>query len=185
MSVEIALFGRLKAEVAATKSTGVVNTNGTAVVWVSGDKFDSRWAGQPVTINGVQYAVASVATDESLTLYSTAGVQAGVTYAFYRVYGATAPQSVVKPYIVYHKLSPGREYSHDGFSKLSRSRVQISCYGETYGSAKQVAAQVIAAMESWQAGGVRFAPLAGEQDLFEQDTGLYHVPVDFFVHFEH
>jgi hypothetical protein len=66
-----------------TTISGSVNTNGTAVTWVSGTKFknDGSWAaGTPITINGVTYRIASVASDTSLTLESTAGVQNGVAY---------------------------------------------------------------------------------------------------------
>jgi len=180
VTVEIDLLERLKEAIDTTKSTGTVNTNGTAVTWVSGDKFDSRWVNQPVTIDGAQYAVQSVADDENLVLWASAGVQAGAGYAFYRVYGKTAPQNVIVPYILYFKTSPSRDYTHDGFSGLHRPRIQISCFANTYGQVKAMAKEVVEAVEAWSPP----AFVAGEQDMFEEDTGLYHVPVDFFIHYE-
>ena len=94
-----------------------------------------------------------------------------------RVYAVKAPQGVDKPYIVYSKVSNQREYSHDGFADLSRARMQVSCYADSYGSAKQVAEEVISTLEGWE--NVSF--LVNEQDLYEEDTGIYHVPVDFFI----
>lgn len=61
-------------------ATGTVDTAGTAVSWVSGAVFNTSWAGRHMTINGVLYTIASVASTTALTLSSTAGVQAGVTY---------------------------------------------------------------------------------------------------------
>ena len=183
MSIEIKLFTYLKASVPLCRNSGVVSTNGTAVTRVSGDNFNASWVGQPITINNVQYVVAAVTNANSLTLFSSAGIQASVTYGYYRIYALVAPQGVTKPYLVYSKVSPGRDYTHDGHSGLSRPRMQVSCYGTTYGSAKAVAVEVIAAMDAWFSGGVTFAPIAGEQDLYEPDTGLYHVPVDFFIHY--
>lgn len=57
-----------------------VNTNGTGVTWVSGQTFDTKWpVNQGVTINSVEYRIASVASSTSLTLATSAGTQTGVT----------------------------------------------------------------------------------------------------------
>jgi len=62
---------------------GTVNTSGTAVTWVSGDKFNLyNMAGKTVTINGSSYTVSSVASATSMTLQSSAGTQSGVTFAY-------------------------------------------------------------------------------------------------------
>jgi hypothetical protein len=62
-------------------STGEVTTNGTAVTWsatpVPSTQFDTTWpSGYGITINGVGYTVASVSSATSLTLTTSAGVQA-------------------------------------------------------------------------------------------------------------
>lgn len=95
-----------------------------------------------------------------------------------RIYPLVAPQGTTLPYCVYRKVSPGRQYTLDGYA-IERPRMQVSCYGATYGQAKGVAVQVTAAVESWAA--VGFGWQVGEVDLHEKDTGLYHVPVDFFI----
>lgn len=60
-------------------ASGTVNTNGTAVTWVSGNTFVMGWSGV-ITINGVTYPFASVNSSTSMTLYVSAGVQTGVSY---------------------------------------------------------------------------------------------------------
>ncbi len=181
MSIEEKLFGRLKDEVALTKSTGVVDTTGTAVAWVSGDKFGA-WAGQPITIDGVVYIITSVTDDENIVLSTTAGNQTGVIYAHHRVYAGTAFQKTEKPYIVFMKVAPFRDYTHNGFSGLHRPMMQISCLGDNYDSAKDVVAQVITALESWPGNdNVDAAFVEGETDMYERDTGLYHCLVDVYL----
>ncbi len=99
-----------------------------------------------------------------------------------RVYGGTAPQGVARPFIVFYKVSPTRDYTHGGYSGLHRPMMQISCLANTYDSAKDVVAQVITAMESWPGSdNVDAAFVEGEIDMYEQDTGLYHCLVDVFV----
>jgi len=80
----ISLYGEFPGANVANQNTfsGTVNTNGTAVTWVSGDKFSDRgMVGNPITINGVIYVIASVANSTSLAIGSSAGVQAGVAYS--------------------------------------------------------------------------------------------------------
>lgn len=62
-------------------SSGTLNTTGTAVAWVSGDKFDTNWVGATITINNVAYVIAAVASTIALTLATTAGNQAGVAFS--------------------------------------------------------------------------------------------------------
>jgi hypothetical protein len=78
-----------------SRGTSTVDTNGTAVTRTAGipaSRFQDWWAGYSgtvggvteskgaynVTINGVEYTVASVADDDNLTLTTSAGVQTGV-----------------------------------------------------------------------------------------------------------
>lgn len=63
--------------------SGVVNTVGTAVSWVSGDNFEPDLVGQTITINSVGYTVASVAADNnSLVLTTSAGAQSAVSFSY-------------------------------------------------------------------------------------------------------
>lgn len=62
---------------------GTVNTSGTAVTWVSGNKFDTGMAGLPIWINNTQFTVSIVTSPTTLTLTATAGTLTGVGYFFY------------------------------------------------------------------------------------------------------
>ena len=59
---------------------GTVNTSGTSVSFASGQNFLGSQAGDPILINGVQYAIASVTSPTSATLTTSAGTQTGVNY---------------------------------------------------------------------------------------------------------
>lgn len=79
--------------------TGTVTTNGTAVTWVTGDRFGKDFSdgthstGYPavtsgganhLTINGVNYGIAThdpASSDTTLTLATSAGVQAAVAFS--------------------------------------------------------------------------------------------------------
>lgn len=60
---------------------GIVNTNGTAVHWVSGAKFTAALQGRRVIINSAAYPVLTFTDDENVVLTATAGVQNGVAYS--------------------------------------------------------------------------------------------------------
>lgn len=61
--------------------TGTVDTAGTAVTWASGDFFSLPWAGGRITINSVEYTIASMDSEKAITLSTSAGTQSGVAYA--------------------------------------------------------------------------------------------------------
>ena len=108
-------------------------------------------------------------------------LKAEISLVSNRVYAGIAPQTVSKPYLTTHKLSPGFTYAHDGRSKLGGPRFQVSVFASTYASAKAVEAEVIAALEGWKTTKVQGAFVESAQDLHEQETGLYHVPIDAFI----
>lgn len=59
---------------------GTVNTSGTTVTWVSGDKFTGVAASSTIYINGVAYTVSTLDSQTQITLTATAGTQTGVKY---------------------------------------------------------------------------------------------------------
>lgn len=64
-------------------SAGTVNTSGTTVTWVSGDKFPTgnQWEGKAITINAVGYTISSITSETVLVLTGSAGTQTGVAYS--------------------------------------------------------------------------------------------------------
>lgn len=64
------------------KTGGTVNTSGTAVTRLGGPVFSPLWrSGSRITINSVEYLIASVESEDALTLQSTAGTQSGVSWS--------------------------------------------------------------------------------------------------------
>lgn len=60
--------------------SGTVNTNGTAVTWVSGAQFTGIENGQTIIIGSGQFIVSNVVSPTSLTLLQSAGIQNNVAY---------------------------------------------------------------------------------------------------------
>jgi hypothetical protein len=96
-----------------------------------------------------------------------------------RIYPGIAPQNTTTPYIVYLKVSAGKEYSHGGSVGLSRDRVQVGVFSTGYLTAKSVVSKVVTAMEGSTVFQASFK--ANELDIYESETKMFHVPVDFFV----
>lgn len=105
-------------------------------------------------------------------------LKAQVTSVSNRVYATVAPD-VSPPYVVYFQVSGLRDYTHGGFSGLSRPRMQFSCYASTYKAAKDVAQEVIDALEGWT--GAQACFIQNEIDSYEEDTKLYKTMVDCFI----
>ena len=105
-----------------------------------------------------------------------------------RVYFVQAPQDVTKPYIVVTKISGVREHSHDGSNHLARPRFQLSAFSTTYANAKSIASALQTALQGYKGtmggtGGVAVGAVfyEDETDLYEENTGLYQVALDFFI----
>jgi DNA-binding beta-propeller fold protein YncE len=60
---------------------GTVNTNGTAVTWVSGNQFGNLVADDTIVINGVTYTITGAVTPTALTITASAGAQSDVSYS--------------------------------------------------------------------------------------------------------
>lgn len=56
---------------------GTVDTDGTAVHWVSGPQFSSNWAGAVIIIASTAYTIDSVTDEDDLVLEESAGSQSG------------------------------------------------------------------------------------------------------------
>jgi hypothetical protein len=100
----------------------------------------------------------------------------------HRIFPAVAPPETIRPYCVYLLINKVQIYSHSGCSALSQFDVQISCYGDSYELAKQVAVAVSQALESWAGSEkIQSAFQIKEQDLYEKETQSYQVQVVFSI----
>jgi hypothetical protein len=68
-------------EPASTSFSGVVDTNGTTVTWVSGTAFSHLMDQGLIVINGVNYKVSQVNSATSLTLATSAGTLTNAAYS--------------------------------------------------------------------------------------------------------
>lgn len=80
-----AVSGSFFAALGANGPSGFVATAGTTVTELSGPVFQSNWANSNITINGVEYTIATVTPPDTLTLTSSAGTQAAVAW-YKRIY---------------------------------------------------------------------------------------------------
>lgn len=103
-----------------------------------------------------------------------------------RIWPVKAPDNPEPPYCIVSQISSTRFYSHDGFSSIVRQRYQVSCFDKDYTRCRSVKQQVIKAMELWPTvdSTVSSVMHANDQELYEPDTGYYHMPIDFLVYLE-
>ena len=110
-----------------------------------------------------------------------------------RITWTTRGQASQTPAIVLTKVSGVRGYTMLGPDGLVEARVQIDCWGRTFGEAKQVSRAVIAAMHGIAGvrGGVRFQSgfVDGERDDFDSGSNvqagsaerLFRTSLDFII----
>jgi hypothetical protein len=123
-------------------------------------------------------------------LFSYLGNYAGLkALVSTRIYPIIMPQNPTLPAVTYQKISGVVDYVMDGTS-IKRPRIQVDAWAKSYGAVRGVAEQVKAALDRYTGtmggtGGVEIIGtwIENETDLFEPDTGLYRVSLDF--RFEH
>lgn len=105
-----------------------------------------------------------------------------------RITWGSRPQASALPAVVLHRIDGLRSYSADGPSGLVSSRVQVDCWGASYGSAKGLGRAVIARLSGYvgTTGGVQFqaAFAIDERDGYERgDSGadIYRSSIDFDI----
>ncbi len=101
------------------------------------------------------------------------------TAAEARVFGGQiAPQNIESPFIVFWLTGSTEELDHNGAHEAREVTVQVSCFGAGYTQAVELAEQVSVILRAWKnTGSVSHALKTTESDIFEQDVGLYHIPV--------
>ncbi len=105
-----------------------------------------------------------------------------------RIYPVRMPQDVAMPAISYGIVSASRPSNFGVDTGDVRYRLQIDCWssslpGET-GGANKVAAQVKAALKRYSGGDIQDCFLENEQSLYDDDSDLYRVIMDFIVWFK-
>lgn len=102
-----------------------------------------------------------------------------------RVDWGLRPQGSALPAICMTAINDGPvNHTLDG-PGLSRARVQIDCFGASYGSAKTVARAVRRLLDTYSGGPFLGVFLAGARDLSDDSdvTVIHGVSLDFFVNY--
>jgi hypothetical protein len=95
----------------------------------------------------------------------------------------TIAQGILTPYVVYQTIDDLPDYSHQGRNGLRHPRVQVSSYASSFGSAKAINNQVVAALETWPSANadVQVVPVENMIPLYDAATTLFAVISDFFI----
>lgn len=118
-------------------------------------------------------------------LLATTGITALVGN---RINWARRPQGSALPAIVLHRIDGSPDYHLTGSSGLVESRVQVDCWGLSYGSAKAVARAVEAAVSAarFTRGAIRFDAIliVDERDTTfdEGNVPIFRTSLDLQVH---
>ena len=94
-----------------------------------------------------------------------------------RAYPLTAPDPVIKPYIIFQVISDVQQNHLEGYAGFSNRRFQIDAYATSYGAAKTMAASIKTAMAASLIINVHLS----SHDLYEPEVQLYRVSMDFSV----
>ena len=93
-------------------------------------------------------------------------------------YAGKNPLNNNLPYCNFFEVSPGRVYSHEGYSKIARPRWQIDVYAETYDSVRTLSDTIVNSMETWKFSSM----LQNRIDRSYEDC--YSVILDFYINFK-
>lgn len=123
-------------------------------------------------------------------IYSRLTAYAGLTaLVSTRISPLMLPEKTAFPAVSFFLVSRSKFPGMGSDGALTRARIQVDCWGASYKSAKDVATQVRGALNRYRgtSGGVTVQEIMIESegpDLFEDETGIYHVPMDFMMFFE-
>lgn len=105
----------------------------------------------------------------------------------YRIYPMRLPQGYVLDAISYQRVSAERRHDiTDGPIGWAFSRFQFDCWSGSYSGARDLAEALRQALDGYSGdlsdgthvGGIY---IEGERDLFEEDTEIYRVSMDFLI----
>lgn len=98
-----------------------------------------------------------------------------------RIFPSVVPQGQTFPAIVYQRDSSRFLRTFDGHNAFTRTGVQVDCYAKTVLAAAQLAASVKSTLIDYAARPINLIALNNEFDLFEPDTELHRVLLQFSV----
>ena len=158
-------------------SLSVVDTSGTAVTWVSGEKFlaDGSWVdGVSSTATSVmgpwtQYEIASVPDDQHLVLKTSAGTHSGIFFAC-RLGGAIKWRTMLaSPSAQIPEMLAGRPYVTMVLRDANYCGLRLETDGDVYAP--------YIAIDVQKTGGNRWVLYTGNDDWY----GLFDILGKFFI----
>lgn len=103
-----------------------------------------------------------------------------------RIYPNLAPQNVTYPYVTFRQVSAVRESGFGADIDIIRTRIQLDAFAETHLSSRNIAAQIIAALQRWSNPSgtpeVIDVQIDNDMDQFEIDPVLHHAIVDIITY---
>ncbi|MFA5866917.1 MAG: DUF3168 domain-containing protein [Actinomycetota bacterium] len=116
------------------------------------------------------------------TLFTRLSTHAGlIALVAARIYPLVAPEGVAAPFVIYQRISTRVVHAMSTDPSLESPRFQVSARGSSYASAKTVETQILAALRDYTDATIQRAFYENKADLYEPDTKLYHIPVDFII----
>ena len=98
-----------------------------------------------------------------------------------RIYPVRMPLNVTYPAISIHEIS-GNE---DHVTGHKHNRYQVSCWSTSFSQAQSLKEAVIDCLQRYKgvASGNKIKQISfeGSMDLYEEETKIYHIPLDFIV----
>lgn len=95
-----------------------------------------------------------------------------------RVAAGMLPEGELRPYVTYSLITGERIPSMTDSGLMRHARIQLDCWSPNYKQSKQIALAVETAIEASALFEVVFI---GDQDLYDNETKLHRVVVDYSV----
>lgn len=119
-------------------------------------------------------------------IYARLAAVAGVTALVgTRIYPVLAPQNPTFPHLVYQRISAERIGNLGADTDMVESRVQVSCFADSYSGTKELADAVRLALQRADGtfGGVTVDDMwiESDQDIYDPQTRDHFVAIDVLV----
>ena len=98
-----------------------------------------------------------------------------------KIYALKIEQDTVLPAVTYFKVSDIPEHAMGSDADIKSTRIQVSCWADTYKIVKALEVQVKAALSRYRSGNIQDCFLDGSLDLYDSEVNIFHVPIDFLV----
>lgn len=98
-----------------------------------------------------------------------------------RIFPSRVPQGQAFPAIVYQRDATRFLRTFDGHNGFTRTGLQVDCYAHSVYEAATLAARVKTALVDYATAPINLIALDNELDLFEPDTELFRVMLQFTV----